>query len=132
VRPRERVEGLNALELGDGPFIGDISGIPSGLRFDKNDVNFSLGDRAVFDTAWDDDKFAFVDDGFMVAEFHAQGAFNDEEEFVFVVVMMPDEFAFEFDGFDVAIVHFADDARIAVVREEAEFVLEIYGVHRGT
>jgi hypothetical protein len=120
---------LNALELGDGPFVGDISGVQSGFRFDQDDMNFFVGHGAVFDPARDDDKFAFADDHFMVAKFHAQCALDDEEEFVFIVVMMPDEFTFEFDGFDVAVVNFADDTRVAVVGEETEFVFKINCVH---
>src|SRR5579863_799920 len=124
--------GSDALELGDGPFVGNVSRVESGLRFDQNDVNFFVGDGAVFYAARNDYEFAFADDSFAVAKFHAQSALDDEEEFVFVVMMMPDKFALEFDSFDVAVVDLADDARIAVVEEEAEFLLEIDGVHRGT
>ena len=58
----------------------------------------------MLDFAGDDDEFAFADYGFVVAEFHAQGAFDDVEEFVLVFVVMPDEFAFELDDFYEAVV----------------------------
>ena len=47
----------------------------------------------VLDAARHDDEFALIHDGFAIAEFHAQSAFDDQEQLVFVVVMMPDEFA---------------------------------------
>jgi hypothetical protein len=125
----EARNGLDALELGDGPFIGDISSVQSRFWFDQNDVNFFVGDGAMFDAARDNDEFTFAHRGFAIAEFHAQSAFDDQKELVFVVVMMPDKLAFEFNGFDVAVVDFADDARIAIVGEKAEFILEIDGVH---
>jgi hypothetical protein len=115
-------ENSDALELGDGPFVGDVSGVESGFRFNQDDVHFFVGGGAMFDSARDDDEFAFVDDGFMVAELHAQHAFDDEKQFIFVFMMMPDEFAFQFDCFDLAIVYLADDARVAVVGEQAELL----------
>jgi hypothetical protein len=47
-------------------------------------------------------------------------------------MMVPDKFTFEFNGFHVAIVHFADDAGVAVVAKLGEFFGEIYGVHDGS
>src|SRR5450432_2160999 len=76
-----------------------------------------------------DDEFAFADDGFVIAEFHAQGAFDDQEELVFVIVMMPEKFAFEFNGFYVAIVDLADDMGLVLLGEESEFLLQVDGFH---
>src|ERR1700740_1725728 len=44
-------------------------------------------------------------------------------------MMVPDEFTLELDGLHGAIIDFADDARIAVVAEAAELLLEIDGLH---
>ena len=43
---REQIGSSDALELGDGPFVGDITGVQSGFRFDEHDVNFFVGDGA--------------------------------------------------------------------------------------
>ena len=82
----------------------NVSGVERGFRLHQDEVDFFVGDRAMLDAARNDDEFAFADERFAIAELHAQRAFDDEEKFIFVVVVMPDEFAFEFDRFDMAVV----------------------------
>jgi len=67
--PREQVVNSDVLELGDCPFVGNVSGIQSGFRFDEHDMNFLVRDGAVLHTARDDDEFTFAHDGFMVRNF---------------------------------------------------------------
>jgi hypothetical protein len=76
----------------------------------------------MLDAVRNDYKLPCIHDGFMVAEFHAQGALDDKKQFIFIFVMMTHELAFELDRFDLAIIHFADDARVAVVGEQAELL----------
>jgi hypothetical protein len=66
----------NTFELRDRPFIGDISGVQSGFGLDQHDVDFLIGDRAVLNASWHNNKFAFFDDGFAIPEFHSQRAFD--------------------------------------------------------
>ena len=87
--PRER--NSDTLELGDSPFVSDVAGIQRRLWFDQDDVDFLVSGGAVLDAARNDDKFAFVDDGFVAAELHPQSTFHDQKQLVFVVMMMPDE-----------------------------------------
>jgi len=84
-------------------------------------MDFLVGGRAVLDAPWNNNEFAFLDCGFVVAEFHPQRALHDQKHFVFVVVMVPDELAAQFDGLDLAIIHLADDPRAPIVRKAAEF-----------
>src|SRR4029077_16639514 len=98
----ERSRGSNALKLGDCPFVGYVSGVQSGFRFNQDDVDFFVGDGTMFDAARDDDKFPFVDDGLVAAKLHAQAPFDDQKKLVFVVMMMPDKVALELDGFEIA------------------------------
>jgi hypothetical protein len=93
-RPRRRVPESDSLELCDRPFVGDVSRIQSCFWLEEHDVDFVVGDGEMFDAARDDDEFAFTHERFVVAEFHAQRAFDNEKELIFVFVMMPDEFAF--------------------------------------
>src|SRR6266852_4047585 len=83
----------------------------------------------MLDASRDNDELALADDGFMVAEFHAQRAFDDEEELVFDVMVMPDEFTLELDGLHRAIIDFANYAGMAVVGEAAELFFEVDGFH---
>jgi hypothetical protein len=128
-RPQEQVKDSDTLELGDGPFVSDVSGIQSGFRFDEHDVNFLVGDGAVLYPARDDDEFPFTHDGFVIAELHAQSPFDDKKQLILVFMMVPEEFAFELHGFDVAVIHFAEDARFVVIGEAAEFFFQVNRVH---
>src|ERR1700726_4996819 len=83
----------------------------------------------MLDTLRDDNELTLANDGFVAAEFHAQRTFHDEEKFVFGIMVMPDELALELDGLLCAIVDFANDARISVIREAAELFFEINGFH---
>jgi hypothetical protein len=44
-------------------------------------------------------------------------------------MVVPEEFAFELHGFDVAVIHLAEDARVAVIGEAAELFFQINRVH---
>src|SRR2546421_12764418 len=92
--PREQNAGSDALELGDSPFVSDIAGVQRRFWLDQDDVDFLVSGGAVLDAARHNDKFAFVDDGFVAAELHSQRALHDQKQFVFAFMMMPDEFAF--------------------------------------
>src|SRR6266404_1031805 len=83
----------------------------------------------MLDALRDDDELAFADDSFVVAEFHAQGAFDHQKQFILRVMMVPDELTLQLDSLHGAIIDFADEARIAVVGEAAELFVEIDGFH---
>src|SRR6266436_1939760 len=82
--PSPSVQVSDALELGDSPFVGDVAGIQRRFWLDQDDVDFLVSDGAVFDAARHNDKFAFLDDGFVATEFHPQRTFHDQKQFVFV------------------------------------------------
>src|SRR6266852_7743273 len=83
----------------------------------------------MLDAPGDDHELAFADDGFVVAELHAQCAFDHKKQFILRVMVVPDEFTLQLDGLHGAIIDFADDPRIAVVGEAAELFPEIDGFH---
>jgi hypothetical protein len=122
--------GLDTLKLGDGPFVSDITGIPCGFGLDQYHVNFFIGDGAMLDAPGNNDEFTRMDDSLAMAKLHAESAFRDQEQFVFLIVMMPDKFSFDLYGFDVRVVELPDDARMPIVREAAEFFGQTYGLHK--
>ena len=69
----------DSLELGDGPFVSDITRIQCGFGFDQDDVNFFVRNGTVLYAFGHDDEFAGADYGFAVAELHAQRALHDEK-----------------------------------------------------
>src|SRR5437899_3693663 len=90
---RERIS--DALELGDSPFVGDVSRVQRRIRLDQDDVDLFVGNGAVLDAVRDDNEFALAHHTLTVAEFHAERALHDEKKLVFVIVMMPEEFSLE-------------------------------------
>src|SRR6516164_8279354 len=92
-------------------------------------MHLFLGYGHMLDAVRHDDKLALADDGFMSAELHSKRAFDDQEQFVFMVVMMPHELAFQLDRFYHEIVDLAEDARIEVILKFREFIREIHSMH---
>ena len=78
----------------------------------------------MLDAARDDDELAFLDPFVVVAVFHAEAAFDDQEQFVFVVVMVEDEFALELVELDVLSVELGADVGLPADRPR--------GIRRGT
>jgi hypothetical protein len=122
----------DSLELRGRPFVGNVSRIECRFWLEENDVDFVVGDGEVFDAARDDDEFPFAHERFVVAEFHAQRASNDEKELIFPFVMVPDEFALQFHSFDVTFIHLTDDLGVPVIGKEAEFFLQVNFFHCAT
>src|SRR6516165_2681653 len=125
----ENTTGSNSLELADSPFVNDIPGVQSGLWLQQNNMNFLVRHRHMLDAMRDDDKFAFADNCFMSAKLHSKRSFDDQEQFVFAVVMMPDELAFQFDRLYSEIVDLAENARMEVILKLREFVHQIHRMH---
>ena len=121
----------NVFELADGTFVFNIAGIEGGGGFEEDDPTFLLGHGTVLDAARYDDKLAAFDPFVVVAEFHAEAAFNDEKHFVFVVVMVEDEGAVEFDEFDLLSVQFGGDSGLVEVGDEGEFFGDVDFGHDG-
>ena len=77
----------------------------------------------MFDPTRDDDELAGIEfDPRLVFDLDGEVSGDDEEEFVFVIVMVPHEVAEHFDELDVLSVEFADDLGGEVVGEAGEGV----------
>jgi hypothetical protein len=75
----------------------------------------------MFGAAGYDDAFAGIEGDDVVSEFDAEASLEDEEEFVFILMMVPGEFAQYFNEFDLLIVQPCDDFWPPVFAEQAEF-----------
>src|SRR5215470_8691891 len=110
----------NPIQLRNRPFILKISGIQRRLRFEQNHMRFFISDRQMLDASRHDEEFTLAHKSVAVAKFHAEHAFYNEKELVFIVVMMPDEFAFKLGGFYIMIVQFADDFGTPILSEHGK------------
>ena len=96
---------LLPLQLGVGAFVDNVAGVQRGRGLEEQEPAFFIGCRLVFDAAGDNHELSFLDPLVMfakvfVAVMHAEAAFDDEKQFVFVLVVVEDELAFDFIELD--------------------------------
>jgi hypothetical protein len=105
----------NPLEFVDSPLVLDVASVQRGGGFEEQNPAFLLGHGTVFDPARHYDKLARLDPFLPIAEFHAEAAFDYQEHFIFVIVMVEHERAVELDELHILSVEFGGDAGIVVV-----------------
>jgi hypothetical protein len=64
-----------------------------------------------------------------VAEFHAEAAFDYEEQFVLVLVVVEDKFSFKLIELDVLSIEFGGNVGFPVFRDFGEFFGDVDFVH---
>jgi len=109
-----------------------VTGVLGGDGFDEGDPAFMFGDGVVEDAARDDAEVAGGEgDVGLVFDLDTHAAFEDLEELVLMVMLVPDEFALEFGDFDVLVVDLADDFGGPEVSELGAGLKEIDGGDHG-
>lgn len=83
----------------------------------------------MLDIPWDDDEFAFFDPDMSVPELHAKTAFDNEEQLVFVLMMVPHEFALKLHQLDELTVELANDSGAPMLFQQSELCAEIDLLH---
>lgn len=116
---------LHGFRLIDSAFITYVAGVEGARGFEEEDVHFVVGNGAVLKAARDDEHVAGFQINISIAKFHAEATLDDEEELVFVLVMVPYEWPRKLGEFDVLAVQFADDARGPMVAEQRELFGEV-------
>ena len=86
--------------------------------------------RAVFHPSGHDDEFSGSDVSIAGSKLHAQAPLDDEKQLVFPLMVVPDELPSKLHDFHVGVVELADDLGAPDVLEQAEFLLEVHGLHR--
>ena len=64
-----------------------------------------------------------------VLKLDVHAAFDDDEHFVGVAVVVPDELALKFHQLELVVVHFSDDLGRPVVGKQGEFFREVDDAH---
>src|SRR5207237_7148275 len=83
----------------------------------------------VFDATVDDQELALFEPDVPIPKLHAKPAFDDKEEFVLGVVVVPDERPLELDQLHLLAVQLADDLRLPLVAELRQLLAEDYLLH---
>jgi hypothetical protein len=122
------------LQLRDGTFIHDIAGVECRGRLEEHDPALLFCYGAMLDSAWNDNEFSLIDPfltraGILVAIFHTKSSLHDQEQFIFMVMVMPYEFAVELHELDHMSIEFSRDVRFVVFGNFREFLGEIDFVH---
>src|SRR5258705_7636289 len=120
-----RAINLDAVELGDGAFIADVSGVQGRIGLEQEDVRFFLGNRQMLDAVRDDDELARLDYEVAVPQLHPQPALHDQKKLVLAIVMVPDELALEFRELHETVVYLTNDFGTPLVLKAAEHLGEI-------
>jgi hypothetical protein len=85
-------------------------------------VRLLLDDGPVLDATGHDQELALLQPHVTIPKLHAKPAFDDQEEFVLMVVVMPDEQPLELDQLDLLAVLFANDLRLPLVAEQRQLL----------
>jgi hypothetical protein len=83
----------------------------------------------VLHPARDHDEFSLFDPFVAVAELHAKTSFDDQEQFVFVFVVMEHEFPLQFIELQMLPVELGSDVGFPVLGDLGEFLGEIDLLH---
>ena len=103
--------------------------VPGGLRLEKQDLRFLIRRRAMLEAAWYDEKFAFVQLYYPVAEFDPHPSAPNEKQFVLRVVMVPRKCPLEFHKLYFLTVQFPDDLGPPVFCKGTELFCEVHFFH---
>ena len=96
------------------------------LHEHEPDLHPVLRPWEMLDPFGDNVEFAGVKlDRFPVAKIKEQGSFVDEEQLIFVDMVVPDEFTLYFSQLDLLAVEFANDFGGPLIGEEGEFLEDV-------
>src|SRR5947199_8552893 len=92
-------------------------------------MSLLIGHGSVFDAVRDDEKFAFLQPNIPVSKLHPKPALDDEEQLVFIIVVVPNEWPLELHELDQLAAEFTDDLRLPVLGKQRKFFREVHLVH---
>ena len=90
--------------------VPNVSGVEGRNGLEDQDMSLIRRDGFVLDTARNDEELSFFEIHDAVSHVNAELAFEDQEEFVFVLMVMPDELPRELHNLHMLAVELADDA----------------------
>ena len=76
-----------------------------------------------------DEEFALLDPDPPVAELHVEPPLDDQEKFVFLLVVVPLEGAAELDQLDLLAIEFPNDLGLPMIAEKSELFFQVDLLH---
>src|SRR5664279_4391742 len=104
------------------PLAALVSGVEYASRFDQQELYLALCIWLVLNALWNDEHLSGVHGA--VAQINSQGALEDDERLVGVLVIMPNEIALQPDDLELVVVHFRHDLRCPLLAKETELLLK--------
>lgn|SRR5437868_1709121 len=126
LRGAGRARGLDPVQFVQGALVDQVAGVQRGR---EKDPALFVGDGAVLDAARHYEELAFFQPDVLVAKLHAEASFDYQEEFVFVLVVVPDELALQLVELNVLAIEFSGDAGLPEFVDFVELLGEVNFVH---
>jgi hypothetical protein len=108
-----------------GALVDDVARVQRGGGLEEQEPAFFIGYGFVFDAAGYDHELSFFNPFVMfakvfIAVMHAEAAFDDEKQFIFMLVVVEDKLAFDFVELDALAVEFGGDVGLPEFRDLGE------------
>src|SRR5262249_848341 len=113
---------LDSVGLRHGAVRGHVAGVERRRGLEQQHVDLFRSDWPMLDAARHDDELAAFDSHRAIAKLHVEAALENEEELVFILVVMPHELAAEFHQLDMLAVQLADDLGVEVRTEQRQLL----------
>jgi hypothetical protein len=115
----------NPFEFVVGSLIHDVAGVERGGGFKEQKPAFFVGYGTMLDAARHYDKLAFLDPFMTVTKLHPEAAFDHQEHFILVFMVVEDEFTLDLVELDILAVEFGGDVGLPVFGDFGELVGEV-------
>jgi len=104
-------------------FVPDVPGIQGRCRLEQKYVGLTLGGRTVFHAAGYDEELPLLQLDFTPTQPNGEPSFEDEEELVFVLMLVPHKLALELDELHQLAVQMPYDSGTPVIIEQPQLLL---------
>jgi hypothetical protein len=117
---------LDSYSVGRGKLLIDqIAGIEYALRFKAKDFSFFIRAGPVLDSAGNNKTLPGSQSNHVVSKLDAKIPLPDQEQFIFLIVVMPGKLALHFDDFDFLAIQSRDDFGPPMFAEQGKLLVQI-------
>ena len=100
----------------------DVSSVESPFWFQQDNLAFVCSARAMLEVCWNDNEFSSIHNdvvpSFFVLHLHCQRTFGNQEQLVFVIVVVPHKIPLNLDQFYVHIIDLSSNFQIEKKKQQ--------------